>query len=164
MDVIAASFEKFVENSPIFPSAAILYMNRSDEFFGSMNHQKAIKKSVKRINKALPSSCPLIGCLGAGVIGCNNYQALEIEQSESASLLVLPPTKNVHFSQFFVTITDMQKAGKDVKKWTKLFGFPRDEKIKVVLLHACCEDDFIEKAIGMILQVCEITQDELFNC
>ncbi len=156
MELIGDSLKSFVTSSKIYPSAAMIYISRSDEYFGSMNHQKSIKKSVKSVFKALPPSSPLIGCLGGGIIGCNNLKSKEFEMTESASLLLLPDHEGVRVSQFFLTLTDIHSAGKDVNKWRDMIGIDKDIDVKLILMHACCEIEDVEKTIDMLVEVSNV--------
>lgn len=153
MDSIANSLEHFVNNARIQPLAAVLYVNRSADYFESKLHQKSIKRAIKEVFAALPPGSPLVGCLGGGVIGCNDQKSEELEQTESASLLLLPSHDGVDISHFFLTLTDIRKSSADLDLFKDLVGWQKNPDTKVILLHACCESEDIVKAITLFVKV-----------
>ena len=139
-----------------YPQAALVYFSRSDEY---MNRRKDLKRLLRKVYSLLPQNCALIGGLAGGIVGCSYKKSLEIEQDEGISTLILPRKPDVSIHQFFITMSDVSKAGKSVKKWEQLLGFSRMSDVKLILLHACCEANGIEQTVRMISEVCSSNFD-----
>eukprot|EP00795_Rhopilema_esculentum_P015763 gene15763-7061_t len=138
---------KSINGSVIFPCAALMYLSRCDEFF-SKRHSKHIRKVAQTVKSALPNNCKFTGGLGGGVIGRIGSKSLEVEQREGLSVLLLPRNSGVFINDFFFTMSAVHGASKD--EWRKMLGNPKDHKVKLVLLNACCEVNGVEKILKMI--------------
>ena len=154
----------FIENIRSYPTIAILYLNRCEEFFGSVDGNESLRCLTRKVKRSLPPDCPLVGCLAGGVIGSNRngkvFKNEEVEMKESSSLVLVPSFRSTHVRQFFLKLTDIRKTGKNMRRWGELLGFTKEDEIKLVLLHACCEPNEIDIVIDMILEVKSV----LFSC
>ena len=156
MAEMANSVCDYLLTSLPYPQAALVYFSRSDEY---MARRKDLKRLLRKVYSLLPQNCALIGGLAGGIIGCSCKKSLEIEQDEGISTLILPRKPDISINQFFITMSDVSKAGKSVKKWEQLLGFSRTSDVKLILLHACCEADGIEQTVRMISEVCSSNFD-----
>ena len=152
MHDMGADLCKYIRNSKIYPSAAIMYISRCDEY-SSKSYAKYIKRVTQDVAASLPKSCKLFGALGGGIIGTNDAESLEVEQCEGISTLLLPRNSEVFVSDFLITASDMNSAGRDVEKWRALFSCPSMANVKLVLLNACSSANGIDETVKMIGKV-----------
>lgn len=143
---------KFTENVKIYPSAAIIYVSQS-QYTSVKNYERHIKKMIANVSATLPRNCRLFGAVGGGIIGSNNSKSSEVEQHSGISAFFFPRISGVTVTDFFITKSDINAAGKDTEKWKALLNHSNLSNVKLVLLTACSAASGIEDTIKMLGKV-----------
>jgi len=130
-----ARINDFLDNLPNFPAAAIIFVSRSSEFCETRRDE--IRSLISAVKSCLPSDCRVIGCVGSGIIGCEEgRQPVEIESAEGVSLLIMPKVPGVSIHTFNMNCTDVRTNRTFKSRWESSLNVPPDKQLKFALLFA----------------------------
>ena len=152
MSVMCEELCKHIEASIIFPSVAIMYVSRCEEYF-SRRFSKHIKKVIRNVTRFLPKTCKLFPALGGGIIGTNDALSCEMELCEGISSMFLARSSAISVHDFFFSLKDVRSASRNIEDCTGLFPCSQISDVKLVLLNACSDADVVEDAVKIIVKV-----------
>ncbi|EDO39315.1 predicted protein [Nematostella vectensis] len=135
MDLMIAQIVDYLDNLRIFPAAAIVFISRSAEFCEPRRDE--VRTLITALKSRLPKSCNVIGCVGYGVIGCQeNAPPEELEMAEAVSVLLMPRVQGVSTHLFNMSCTDVRNNRSFKSRWEKSLNIPAEKQLKFALLFA----------------------------
>lgn len=135
MDLMIARINDFLENLRIFPAAAIIFVSRSQEYCETRRDE--VRSLITSVKSRLPTSCTVVGCVGSGIIGCEEgEQPEEIEMAEGVSILIMPKVDGVSTCTFNMSCTDVRNNRSFKSRWETSLNIPADKQLKFAILFA----------------------------
>lgn len=130
-----ARINEFLENLRIFPAAAIIFVSRSQEYCETRRDE--VRSLITSVKSRLPRSCTVVGCVGGGIIGCEEgEQPKEIEVAEGVSILIMPKVDGISTSTFNMSCTDVRNNRSFKSRWETSLNIPADKQLKFAILFA----------------------------
>jgi len=158
MEIIGRRVTDFLDELPLVPAACILIVSRSTEY--SDGRREEIKTLLTLVKCRLPSSCALIGCVGAGVIGTGEGGiSEEVEMAEGVSLMLMPQIEGTTAHVINLGLTEVKNNRNFKPRWEKSLKIPSDGTVKCAFLLAKGDTynlDVIGKVASGIWKVCNI--------
>lgn len=135
MEIIGRRVTDFLDELPLVPAACILIVSRSTEY--SDGRREEIKTLLTLVKCRLPSSCALIGCVGAGVIGTGEGGiSEEVEMAEGVSLMLMPQIEGTTAHVINLGLTEVKNNRNFKPRWEKSLKIPSDGTVKCAFLLA----------------------------
>lgn len=162
MEILGRRVVEFLDELRLVPAACILLVSRCTEYADAKKDE--IKGLVTAVKGCLPNSCPLIGCVGAGVIGTGEGGfSEEVEMAEGVALMLMPQIEGVSAEVINLNLTEVKNNRTFKSRWEKSLKIPADGTVKCAFLLAKGDTyhlDVIGKVASGIWKVCNIDEDE----
>ncbi|KAK3751768.1 hypothetical protein QZH41_013239 [Actinostola sp. cb2023] len=135
MDLMIVRINDFLENLLFFPTAAIIFVSRSSEF--SESRRDEVRSLISSVKARLPRTCTVVGCVGSGIVGCEEgSQPEEIETAEGVSLLIMPRVEGITTHTFNMSCTDVRNNRSFKSRWETSLNIPPEKQLKFAVLFA----------------------------
>ena len=135
MEILGRRVVEFLDEIPLVPAACILLVSRCTEYADAKKDE--IKGLVMAVKSCLPTSCPLIGCVGAGVIGTGEGGfSEEVEMAEGVALMLMPQIEGVSAEVINLNLTEVKNNRTFKSRWEKSLRIPTDGTVKCAFLLA----------------------------
>ena len=135
MEILGRRVVEFLDEIPLVPAACILLVSRCTEYADAKKDE--IKGLVTAVKGCLPNSCPLIGCVGAGVIGTGEGGFTEeVEMAEGVALMLMPQIEGVSAEVINLNLTEVKNNRTFKSRWEKSLRIPTDGTVKCAFLLA----------------------------
>lgn len=155
MEILGRRVVEFLDELRLVPAACILLVSRCTEYADAKKDE--IKGLVTAVKGCLPNSCPLIGCVGAGVIGTGEGGfSEEVEMAEGVALMLMPQIEGVSAEVINLNLTEVKNNRTFKSRWEKSLKIPADGTVKCAFLLAKGDTyhlDVIGKVASGIWQV-----------
>ena len=135
MEIIGRRVTEFLDELPLVPAACILLVSRCTEY--SDGRRDEIKNLLMLVKCRLPSSCVLIGCVGAGIIGTGEGGiSEEVEMAEGVALMLMPQIEGASAHVINLGLTEVKNNRTYKSRWEKSLKVPLDGTVKCAFLLA----------------------------
>lgn len=135
MEILGRRVVEFLDELPLVPAACILLVSRCTEYADAKKDE--IKGLVTAVKGCLPNSCPLVGCVGAGVIGTGEGGfSEEVEMAEGVALMLMPQIEGVSAEVINLNLTEVKNNRTFKSRWEKSLKIPTDGTVKCAFLLA----------------------------
>lgn len=135
MNLMIARINDFLDNLYNFPAAAVIFVSRSSEFCET--RRDVVRSLISSVKVRLPRNCTVIGCVGSGIVGCEEgAQPEEIESAEGVSLLIMPRVEGITTHTFNMSCTDVRNNRSFKSRWESSLNIPPGKQLKFALLFA----------------------------
>ena len=136
MEILGRRVVEFLDELPLVPAACILLVSRCTEYAVNAKRDE-IKGLVTAVKGCLPNSCPLIGCVGGGVIGTGEGGfSEEVEMAEGVALMLMPQIEGVSAEVINLNLTEVKNNRTFKSRWEKSLKIPSDGTVKCAFLLA----------------------------
>ena len=126
MEILGRRIVEFLDELPLVPAACILLVSRRLEYIETPRKDE-IKSLVMAVKGCLPSSCALIGSVGAGIIGTGESGfGEELEETEGVAVLLMPQIEGVSANVINLSVTEVKNNRTFKSRWEKSLRIPAD--------------------------------------
>lgn len=137
MEIIGRRVTEFLDELPLVPAACILLVSRSTEYSEGHGKRDEVKNLLTLVKSRLPSSCVLIGCVGAGIIGTGEGGVSEeVEMAEGVALMLMPQIEGTSAHVINLGLTEVKNNRNYKSRWEKSLRVPLDGTVKCAFLLA----------------------------